>query len=93
MLVKVFGRRDCRQSHSAWLRAAEVLRACRAGHSGRIVFFDLDTPRGLAEALFHEVDVRTPVIVVECAEHEIPVYRRDTLASLQTPAIPAMSLN
>ena len=93
MLVKVFGRRGCRQSHAAWLRAGEILRACRAGDSGRVVFYDLDTPGGLAEALFHEVDVRTPVIVVECPEHEIPLCRQETLANLCTPAIPAMSLN
>ena len=76
MRIRVFGRAGCTRTHAALSRIARLVRRRKWTGPVEIVFFDLGTAEGLAEAAFRQLEGEIPAVMVE-AETPGPVISGD----------------
>lgn len=75
MQVKIFGKSDCPRCDKARRKLDRFISERSIRHRVDIAFFDLDTPQGLAEGLWHEIGPDIPVVVIhrEPIDNDLPL--------------------
>lgn len=64
MQVKIFGRTGCPRCETAREKLDRFVAERRIQNRVEVAFYDIDTPQGLAEGLWHEIGSDTPVVVI-----------------------------
>ena len=77
MKIRIFGRAGCAQTHAVLFRVARMVRQKTWTGKVEIVFFDLGTAEGLAEAAYRQLEGEIPAVLVE-AETPGPVISGET---------------
>ena len=63
--IRIFGRAGCARTHAALFRIARLVRQKTWTGKVEIVFFDLGTAEGLAEAAYRQLEGEIPAVLVE----------------------------
>jgi len=63
--IKLFGRSGCARTRKVYLRLSNWIATLGQSIQVEMVFFDLETAEGLAEAAFEQLEGDLPVLIVE----------------------------
>lgn len=64
MQVKIFGRTDCPRCHKARQKLSTFFAEKNLSTQIKVSFFDVETPEGLAEGMWHEIGSALPVVII-----------------------------
>ncbi len=64
MQVKIFGRTDCPRCNKARQKLSTFFAEKNLSSQVKVSFFDVETPDGLAEGLWHEIGSTLPVVII-----------------------------